>query len=364
MKFLYTVFFAFLFTFSTYAQPSVGAVLPIGKKILIQSAVSYGRNHEGFWEKPGGGAMVSKGDNIRIWSLDGAPSKRFSLLKSPRKGWYEIGVSNNPEARVDVSGGKFQKGSNIQIWEKNGTASQQFLFKHLGGGKYKIYTKQGKCINLKDPNSSKNGNNVQIWDDRNELHNEWYLLDAKTNQPILPIRNTTTSSAEVKGTPIEMGTYYIQSAMSFNRSNKGFMELPGKESVFYKKGNQIGIWTKDSNPNKLFVIKKNRETGYYNLFCGGKYNGQLVLDLKDGKAVKGTPAHAWTKHGGASQDFFFKYLGKGRFKICPRTGGVLCLKDNKNDNNGNKVHVWDDHTAISTEWYLINKVTGKIYLPE
>jgi hypothetical protein len=367
MKILKTVLMtaiALLMFSSTNAQPSMGAVLPTGKKVLIQSAVSFGRNNEGFWEKPGGGALASKGDNIRIWSLDGAETKRFTLLNSSRKGWYEITIGENPNARIDVSGGKFSNGSNIQIWEKNGTESQMFLFKHLGDGRYKIYTKDGKIVNLQTPNSSKNGNNVQLWSDNKDLHSEWYILDAATKKPILPVKNTVTAPAKLHGTAVPNGTYYVQSAMSYKRSNKGFMELPGKESEYYRKGNQLGIYTKDTNPNKLFYIKKNRETGYYKLFCGGKRLGaDLAVDLKAGKAVKGTPAHSWTINTGQGQDFFFKHLGGGRFKICPRTGGVLCLEDNKNDNNGNKVHVWDDHNAISTEWYLINKETGEIFIP-
>lgn len=197
------------------------------------------------------------------------------------------------------------------------------------------------------------------------MHNEWYILDATTKKPIVPIRKTATTPAQLHGTPVPNASYYIQSAMSYGRSNKGFIELPGKEAEYYKKASQLSIWTKDSNPNKLFYIKKNRETGYFKLFCGGKSMGaKLAVDLKDGKAVKGTAAHSWTINSGEGQDFFFKHVGEGRFKICPRTGGILCLKENKNDNNGNKIHVWDDHSAISTEWYLINKSTGKAYIPK
>ena len=65
-----------------------------------------------------------------------------------------------------------------------------------------------------------------------------------------------------------------------------------------------------------------------------------------------------------SGGFYLKHLGKGRFKIFHRSGKVVCLNDNKNDGNGNKVHIWDNHGAISTEWYLINSASGKVYIPK
>ncbi|PWH82215.1 hypothetical protein [Brumimicrobium oceani] len=57
------------------------------KKLIIQSAVHYGRNAGGCWENPGGGSLAAKGDNIRVWTLDNALTKRFTLVETDEQGW-------------------------------------------------------------------------------------------------------------------------------------------------------------------------------------------------------------------------------------------------------------------------------------
>jgi len=332
---------------TTKAQPSRYAVLPTGKKF-----------NKGCWEKPGGGSMAAKGDNIRVWSLDGAPTKRFTLVRSNERGWYEIYIANIPSSRIDVSGNK-----NIGIWERNGGDHQKFLFKHLGNGRYKIYTKSGKIVNLENEGAG-NGVNVQVWHDHEGLHNEWYLLDAITGKAILPIGQATAPEVMLKGVRVPSAIYYIQSAMSFGRNNKGYMQFPGRAPEWYRKGNLMNIWTKDANPNKKFYFEKKRNSAYYTITSGEhRYRG-IALDCKGGRTDKGTRLQSWTKsENNSAQQFYLKYLGNGRFKIYHKSGKVVCLKDNKNDNNGNPIHLWNDHSAITTEWYLINAVTGRAYMP-
>lgn len=348
------------------AQPNSGSVLPTGKKFYIQSAMNYGRNNGGYWDIPGRSSMINKGTNIQVWDLDNGPDREFTLVKSPEQGYYEIHVGDTKNSRIDVAHGRKNNGTNIGVWEKNNQTCQRFLFKHLGNGRFKIYTKMGTmiCLNARE---NKNGTNVHTWEDHNGIFTEWFLIDAQTKKAFVPRSTVKTQITPLKGYKIPHGEWYIQSAMSYGRSNKGYIELPGGVDRFYRSGNQLAIWEKNNNPNKVFVFEKDRNSAYYTIYCGGeRYKNNktpLVVDLKAGKAVKGTPAHAWTKHNGDSQQFFLKYLGNGRFKICPKTGGVLCLKDNKTDNNRNKVHVWDDHNAITTEWFLINKQTGKAYKP-
>lgn len=343
---------------TTDAQPSRSALLPTGKKLIIQSAVHYGRSNKGCWEKPGGGTMAAKGDNIRVWELDNAPTKRFTLVRSNERGWYEIYIANIPTSRIDVSGNK-----NIGIWERNGGDHQKFLFKHLGNGRYKIYTKNGKIVNLENQGAG-NGVNVQVWHDHDGLHNEWYLLDAYTRRPILPMGNEITHEVRLKGVKVPEGIYYIQSAMSYRRNNKGYLQFPGKTPVWYRKGNLMSIWNKDSNPNKKFHFEKKHNSAYYTITSGEHRYRRLALDCKDGKTYNGTRIQGWDiSENNPAQQFYLKYIGNGRFKIYHKSGKVVCLKDNKNDNNGNAIHLWNDHNAITTEWYLINSVTGRAFIP-
>ena len=339
------------------AQPSISAVLPTGKKLMIQSAVHFGRSNKGFWEKPGGGSMAAKGDNIRVWNLDNAPTKRFTLVKSNERGWYEIYIADIPTSRIDVSG------KNVGIWEKNGGDNQKFLFKYLGNGRYKIYTKNGKIVNLANE-GARDGTNVQVWHDHDGLHNEWYLLDASTRRAIQPTNRVTTDEVRLKGIIVPEGIYYIQSAMSYGRNNKGYLQFPGKTPDWYRKGNLMSIWDKDTNPNKKFHFEKSRNSAYYTITSGDFRFRGLALDCKDGRTSKGTRIQGWDKQkNNPAQQFYLKHLGNGRFKIYHKSGKVVCLKDNKHDNNGNAIHLWNDHNAITTEWYLINSRTGRTFIP-
>ncbi len=361
-QFLIVTVMVMLFGISinTDAQPTRGAKLPTGKKFIIQSAVHYGRSGKGCWEKPGGGSMAGKGENIRIWNIDNAPTKRFTLVQSNESGWYEIYIGDIKTSRIDVSGGKLNKGDNVHIWERNRGKNQKFLFKHLGGGRYKIYTKNGRIINLKNQGAG-NGTNVQIWNDHNGLHNEWYLLDNRTRKGILPIATTTTRSSRLVGVKVPEGIYQIQSAMSYGRSNKGYLHFPG--SNWYKQWISMSNWTNNNSPQTMFHFHKYHNNSYYTITAGKRKYRQLAMDCKGGKTSKGTPIHSWKTHNGTSQQFSLKHLGNGRFKIYHRSGKVVCLKDNKHDNNGNKVHLWNDHNAITTEWYLINIATKQKFVP-
>ena len=58
-----------------------------------------------------------------------------------------------------------------------------------------------------------------------------------------------------------------------------------------------------------------------------------VVDCKGGGKSKGTPLHFWSKHGGDSQKFYLKKLPNGSYKIYSKSGKVVCLQNNKTDNN-------------------------------
>lgn len=173
----------------------------------------------------------------------------------------------------------------------------------------------------------------------------------------------------IQETEIPEGIYYIQSAMEYKKSKKGYLEFPGKNPGWKKKGNRMDIWTKDNNPNKLFYFERNFYLSYYIICSGKKGNRDYAIDCKGRKRNKRTPLHSWKKHKGASQQFKLKHTGDGKFLIVPKMNGKMCiaLVDNKHANNGNKVHLWTyskDKPAKSKLWYLINAKTGKKFVPK
>ena len=358
-----TVALSMVMSLNLAAQPRSGAVMPTGKKITIQSFVHKGRSNQGFWELPGGHSSAKKGDNLRVWALDNAPTKRFTLVKSKQNGYYEIYPADNRNLRVDVAGGKSNNGTNVGIWDANHRESQRFLFQHQGNGRYKIYTPTGKIVNLKDQ-SAGNGTNIQIWNDHNGGHNEWYLFD-EAGREIVPKTTAAVGDVPLKGDKAPEGFYFIQSAMSKDiNPSRGFLQFHKFDRIVWKKkGNKMEInYKKYPKDSHTFNFYKPTDQAYYIIRMAR--DKDFALDIPGGNTSKGTPVKGWeTNRKNPNQHFYLKHLGNGRYKIYHKSGKVVCLKENKNDHDGNKVHIWDDHDGRSTEWYFINEETGKVYVP-
>jgi hypothetical protein len=170
--------------------------------------------------------------------------------------------------------------------------------------------------------------------------------------------------ANLKGTEIPKGTYYIKSVKAGN-SNNGYMDISyNHDKKKWKiKGQRLQIWTKDNSGAKKYKFHRNNYLSYYIITPSSDLH--YALDCKGGKSDKRTPIHLWSLHKGGSQQFYFKHVGGGKFAIIPRRNHKMCLalKDNKNANKGNKVHLWTYSDTPSKQWYLINVKTGKKYIP-
>ena len=185
--------FVLLFTANSMAQYL--SDMPKGRKFFIQSALNYGKNNGGYWDVPGTPTNIDKGSNIQLWDIDGGFDRQFSLGNSMMKGYYEIKVGT---VRVNVDGGKSANGTNVEVWDKDNAPKQMFRFKHLGNGRFKIYSKSGKVV-CTAGRSSSNGSNVHIWDDHDGGWMEWYLIDAATRQTFIPQVSNTSSLSNNNG---------------------------------------------------------------------------------------------------------------------------------------------------------------------
>ena len=335
------------------------AKMPVGKSFIIQSAQNYGRNGGGCWDVSGSFSSESdfvKGKNIQIWNVTNEVDRVYTIKSSNTQGYYEIMVGRHSVARVDISGGKQKKGANIQLWEDNNGTAQRFLFRHLGNGRFKIYSTNGYIINLKNTNSN-NNNNIQLWSDHNGIHNEWFLLDPTTRKKYVPTANV---QLQLKGEKIPRNMYYIQSAISYGRNNMGCWDIPGKGASKLKKGANLQIWQNDYAIDRKFYIVKNSSGQYYNIRVG---NTGYSVDLFGGKTANGSNIGVYTTdRKNANQAFYFKHLGNGRFKMHHSSGKILAITGGGN-NNGQNIHLWDNHNAIHAEWFLINVKTGKAFIP-
>ncbi len=350
------IIIAFLFA-NLIVEAQKASEMPIGKSFIIQSAISFGRNESGCWDLAGSYGSESqfiKGKNIQVWQLDNSPDRVFTIAESSVSGYYELMVGRHSIARVDISGGKQVNHANIRLWDDNNSTAQRFLFKHLGNGRFKIYTTNGKIINLKN-NSNNNGTNIQLWDDNNGINSEWYFIDPNTRKAYIPKR-----SVEIKlvGDEIPQGKYYIQSAISYGRNNMGFWDIPGRGNSALKNKANLQIWENDYLVDRKFAIYKNHSHQYYNLVVGS-----YSVDLFGGKTANGSNVGIFkTNFSNINQSFYFEHLGNGRFKIHHSNGKILAITEASNSNNKN-IHLWQNHNSIQAEWYLISVKTGKAYIP-
>ena len=359
LKLFLIVAIAFFMAIET-SIAQTASVMPIGRSFIIQSAQTYGRGDGGCWDLAGwfeNEADFIKGTNLNIYKLDQGADRYITIKESSQQGYYELMIGKHSIARVDIKGGNQTKGTNIQLWDDNNTSSQRFLFKHLGNGRFKIYTTEGKIINLASQ-SANNGNNLQIWDDHDGIHNEWYLLDATTRKAYVP---KSTIRYSLNGEIIPQRTYYIQSAVSYGRNSLGFWDIPGSGISKLKNMANLQIYLKSSEDDRKFLFIKNSKGDYYNIRIG--YTNYRV-DLIGGNTGNGSNVAAYERNGKSNQDFYLKHLGNGRFKIFHKSGKLLALANGAIDKNSTNIHLWQDHNAVQAEWYLIDVQTGKTYIPE
>ena len=360
MKNLKFYLVAAMLTISTFISAQMPSEMPVGKSFIIQSAQNVGRNSDGCWDIPGffySEADFVKGKDLVIWTLDEGADRLFTISRSSQDGYYELMLGKHSGGRVDIKGGHQKDGTNIQIWDDLNKSSQRFLFSHLGNGRFKIYTTSGKIVNLQNPNS-KNGNKIRIWKDHDGLHNEWFLLDPVSKKPFVPTKEVPV---ETKGDKPPSGNYIIQSAISHGRGANGCWDFPG--SGFNGKNNaNLQVWFLDNiKSDRYFSFKKSSNQQYYNINIGPT---DFCVDLIGGETSDGSNIAAWKKNNKPNQDFYFKHIGSGRYKIYHRSGKVVCLKAGK-DKNGTNVHLWKDHNSIQTEWYFIKADNSRqTYIPK
>ncbi|MCT4613930.1 MAG: RICIN domain-containing protein [Marinifilaceae bacterium] len=161
--------------------------LPQNKKFIIQSALNYGRNYEGCFDAWGDDRNMS-GKNLNLWVFDGRDigKDRFYTFEKEYYGGYFIHPSYNKYISVDVENGHMNNNQNIRFWTSNGSRAQKFYMYHLGEGRFRIYLSDKRHVITAQNRTSRNGNNVHVWDNQNGVFQEWYLLDPYSKKAYIP----------------------------------------------------------------------------------------------------------------------------------------------------------------------------------
>jgi hypothetical protein len=175
-------------------------------------------------------------------------------------------------------------------------------------------------------------------------------------------RLTVWSEQKVKKTYpiIPQKEFWIQSAMNKGTTG-GCLDIPGHPTTG-QKGQNIKIWDIDDGADRKFkLVPSTTYKGYYEI--RNALPGGMTLDVNQANThKKGANIHLWERNNSKAQQFFFKHLGNGKFKILTVDNFPICLDDRKNK-NGTNVHIWGPQDGAWTEWYLIDPVTKTAFVP-
>ncbi len=160
--------------------------------------------------------------------------------------------------------------------------------------------------------------------------------------------------------------YYIQSALNYGKNNGGFWDLPGEKD--FALGDKISVWEykpEKADPRHQFGLTKGADRKYK--IYPSKNNEYVRLrlaeikgfvDVAGGSSKNGTNIQIYKENNKSSQNFRFKYINNGRFKIYNENGKILKL-EKSNSKKGTNIVLWDEWNGTNTEWVLISEKTGK-----
>ena len=352
--FLVAVFFAFSNLFSQ----SINDLIPKNEAFFIQSMQEYGRSDKGYWDIPGGEENIREKAQIKIWQLgDAQKDRRYVIENSTTPGYVKIHIEG-VAGYLDIEGGNNNNGAKLIIYGPNTGWNQNYTFKYLGGGKFKIYSQNGKVVCLSG-RSSENGTALNMWDDHDGPWMEWALISTRTKKPLILDEQINAAKKNSGQNMNGVKTVYIQSALSYGKNLGGYFDVPGVN--YPATGNNLQLWELgDFGADRRYeIVTSSSDLSYYSICVAG--NPNIVVDVANAGNADGTNIGLCKRNNNTAQNFTFKHLGNGRFKIYSQNGKVVCT--GREPKNGTNIHIWTDHEGPWMEWYLIDSETNRPFIP-
>jgi len=166
--------------------------MPTDKQFIIQSAGNYGQDSSGFWDIQSKTSFFKKTINIQLWNYEELRNQKYIMKCCSETGYYEISPANDESSCISVdtiSSNDFQP---IRIVTRNSKSNQQFMFHHIGDGRFKITDKYGRTFGLSDC-SGKNGSPVLVSKSNQNYCSDWYLIDFVSKKAFIPIDDNKRS---------------------------------------------------------------------------------------------------------------------------------------------------------------------------
>ncbi|EFQ56642.1 RICIN domain-containing protein [Streptococcus downei] len=293
-------------------------------------------------------AVVSKPSDGRYDVESLAPATDRTLSD----GDYVIASTLDTNFGLDINDSNFQNGSNVQLSNNISDSRAIFNIHYLGDGYYKIiHKKSGKAVDAGD-GGSKNGANIQLYDDNGSDYQKWIIKPSWNSNSFEIISKKSGLNVDIternisNGTNIELyekttsgaqqfrfisldndakrtiadGDYHIVSALDDNM----VLDVPYNTS---EDNTQVQIFTKktDQNDNQVFKVKY-LNNGYYSITT--KTTNKMIDDTGNG-AFNGNKVSIITPNGSESQQWiirasaingFFEIVSKRKNQVLDVTG--------------------------------------------
>jgi predicted nucleic acid-binding Zn-ribbon protein len=366
---IYNLVIALLLVSTLFAQND-NRLIPLDDSYYIQSAINYGKNNGGVWDLPGTKDFAI-GQQLSVSAYTPEQNKKgyFVDNKTDADRKYKFIISNSEylkirlstvNAFIDLVGNGSKNGTNIAISEGENSSSQNFRFVYLNNGRFKIYNENGKLLKLNSKTSA-NGTKVVLWDDWNGNNAQWFLISVKTKKAlVLPNKQKITKRQKDWADMGGIGRFIIQSALNFGKNDGGCFDIPGNNHA--KKGDNLQVWSLDEGTDRVYSVIEAKNKAYYNIVVGPARGTDLVVDVASNGYRDGTNIGVWKVNNKSSQNFYFKHLGDGRYRIFNENGKVIAL-NNGSSQNGSNIITWSNHSQKSAEWYLLDVDTRKAFIP-
>lgn len=225
-------------------------------------------------------ASKSNGANVEQYQYNGRDNQKW-LVKPDGNGYYYI-ISKCNDLYLDIAGGNMKNGTNVITWEKNGGNNQKFKLNIIEkniieDGTYKFVSAINENYVLDVTGAStKNGANIEIWDDNN-VNNQKFDLNG-----------------------IGDGFYTIGSTHS-----KKYLDVEGAKNI---DGTNVIQFQGNGGDNQKWILEYAGNNYYYII---SKCNG-LYLDVANAVQKNGTNVLTWSYNGGTNQ----------KFKLIPTTPNI------------------------------------------
>jgi hypothetical protein len=338
-----------------------------------------------YWDFSGGES--TKGEGVQNWGLDGGRDRLFKIIPTGDHAWVNIqGVQSG--LMIDVPNNTDKNGTQIRLWPKNGADAQKFGLEFTGEYTFLIVTKRWKAIDIEgDPYNGKwwreDGRKVRINNHEYIQDRHWQLFYAdgpkkgqlvrfpavnpESPKAFIPKNVNAVGGGSNSGTanitkedPFIGKTFIIQSAINYGKNAGGCWDIPGGKNPTLSNGKNIEMWQENGGKDQQFSVFEGSLDGYYEL--APSYNTVYRVNVDGGKSGNGTNVEIWQNNLNRRQNFKFKHMGGGRFKIMDANGRVLCLAG-RSSNNGSNIHIWEDHDGPWMEFYLLDPTTRRAYIP-